>query len=105
MSDRTPTRADYVKAARELGVELEPETPQKHGHVIGLNLSRKNQDGPPLTVDGVPFTDVSDITVDAAPGKGIRVTVTFNASHLGGIEPKAVSYFPDALKKHFEETP
>ena len=80
----------------------------KQGHVIGLNLSRRGQEaqeGPPITIDGVPFKYVSDITVDAAPSKGIRVTVTFNASHLGGIEPKAVSYFPDALNKHFEEKP
>lgn len=60
----------------------------KQGHVIGLNLSRRGQEaqeGPPITIDGVPFKYVSDITVDAAPSKGIRVTVTFDASHLGGI--------------------
>lgn len=61
---------------------------KEYGHVIGLNLSyRRQQDGPPITIDGVPFTDVGAITVDAAPGKGIRVTVTFNASHLTGITP------------------
>lgn len=58
---------------------------KKHGHDIGLNLSREGMEGPPITIDGVPFEDVSDITVDAAPSKGIRVTVTFNVSHLGGI--------------------
>lgn len=81
---------------------------KKYGHVIGLNLSREGNGKPPLTVDGVPFTDVSDITVDAAPGKGIRVTVTFNASHLGGIEaPEPTADAPelDTSMTYPKETP
>lgn len=61
---------------------------RKHGHVIGLNLRHGGNGGePPITIDGVPFHDVGNITVDAVPGKGIRVTVTFDASHLTGVIP------------------
>ena len=82
---------------------------RKHGHVIGLNLRHGgNGREPPITIDGVPFHDVGIITVDAAPGKGIRVTVTFDASHLGGIEaPEPTADAPelDTSMTYPEEAP
>lgn len=91
MSDRNLTPAEHLDAVRDFSAV------RKRGHVIGLNLAPGSNDGlPPITIDGMPFRNVSDIAVNAAPGKGIRVTVTFNASRLGGIsDPEPAADTPE----------
>lgn len=71
-------------------------------HVIGLNLARgPDGDGPPITIDGVPFYGVGDIKVDAKPSSVMTVTVTFHAKHITGVAAPAapVSYWPAAIEE------